>query len=118
MERAIVVKRGRDTQFHLSNITERDLFDRPGVCVWGYLMLNGWTEFHGRSSVIRDRCCKEVILPYQRLFRRAIKPNFAFMDVSIKPHWTAGIQQLQGREDITRMDSPWISPDLSPIEHV
>ncbi|GFW22663.1 uncharacterized protein TNCV_2764751 [Trichonephila clavipes] len=52
------------TQFHSSNIKERDRYGGPDVIVWGGILLNGWTELHifDRGSETKDCCCKEVIL--------------------------------------------------------
>ncbi|GFU51212.1 transposable element Tc3 transposase [Trichonephila clavipes] len=35
-----------------------------------------------------------------------------------RPHRTLAVEELLESEDITRMDWPAYSPDLSPIEHV
>ena len=83
-------------------------------------MLNGRTELHvfDRGSVTGDRYCEEVLLPYVRLFRGAIGPDFIFMDDNARPHRSLAVEEVLESEDITRMDWPAYSPDLNPIEHV
>ncbi|GFX66814.1 transposable element Tcb2 transposase [Trichonephila clavipes] len=82
-------------------------------------MLNGRTEIHifDRGSVTGDRYCEEVLLAHVRLFRGAIGPDFIFMDDNARPHRTLAVEELLESEDITRMDWPAYSPDLSHIEH-
>ncbi|GFX80913.1 hypothetical protein TNCV_1909061 [Trichonephila clavipes] len=47
-----------------------------------------------RNSVSQDLYCKEVIPPRVRLFREAMRPNFAFMDNNARPHPSADVQLL------------------------
>ncbi|GFX99180.1 transposable element Tcb1 transposase [Trichonephila clavipes] len=83
-------------------------------------MLNGRTELHilDRGSVTGDRYYDEVLLLHVRLFRGVIGPDFIFMADNARPHRTLAVEELLENEDITRMDWPVYSPDLSPIEHV
>ncbi|GFW23601.1 transposable element Tcb2 transposase [Trichonephila clavipes] len=116
----VLIWRENGTRFYTSNFKERHHYGGPGVIVWGGIMLNGRTELHifDRVSVIGDRYCEEVLLPYVRLFRGAIGPDFIFMDDNAWPHRTLVVKELLESEDITRMDWPAYSPDLNPIEHV
>ncbi|GFX23378.1 transposable element Tcb2 transposase [Trichonephila clavipes] len=100
------LERDRDTRFFTSNIKERHHYGGPGVLVWGGIMLKGQTELHifDRVSVIEDRYCEEVLLPYVRLFRGAIGPDFIFMDDNERLHRTLAVEELLESEDITRMD--------------
>ncbi|GFX66196.1 transposable element Tc1 transposase [Trichonephila clavipes] len=116
----VFIGREIGTRFYPSNIKERHRYGDPGVLVWGGIMLNGRTELHifDRGSAIGDRYCEEVLLPYVRLFRGAINPDFIFMDDNAQPHRTLAVKELLESGDITRMDWPAYSPDLNPIEHV
>ncbi|GFV96553.1 transposable element Tcb2 transposase [Trichonephila clavipes] len=80
-------------------------------------MLNGWTELDvfDKDSVTGNCYCKEVILPYVRLFRGTAGPVFVFMDENAWLHQTCDVQQLL---EIIPMDWPDFSHDLNPIEHV
>ncbi|GFU67657.1 transposable element Tcb2 transposase [Trichonephila clavipes] len=83
-------------------------------------MLNGRTELNifDRGSVTGDPYCEEVLLPYVRLFRGAIGPDFIFMEDNARPHRTLAVEELLESEDITRMDWPAYAPDLNPIKLV
>ncbi|GFV25339.1 transposable element Tcb2 transposase [Trichonephila clavipes] len=78
------------TRFHLSNIMERDHYGGPGIVVRKCIMLNGWTELHvyDKGYVTGDFYCKEVIFPYVRLIRVAIRPDFVFIDDNARNHRT------------------------------
>ncbi|GFU62977.1 transposable element Tcb2 transposase [Trichonephila clavipes] len=81
-------------------------------------MLNGRTELHifDRESVIGDRYCEEVLLPYVRLFRGAIGPDFMFMDDNARHIVLLLLRSCW--KVITQMDWPAYFPDLNPIENV
>ncbi|GFV28511.1 transposable element Tcb2 transposase [Trichonephila clavipes] len=108
------------TQFHSSNITERDSYFGSGVVVWEGIMLKGWTELHvcDRGSVTGHHYYKEVIFPHVRLIQGAIGPDFGFMDDNACSQRTADVHQLPESEDVTRIDWPVFSPYLNPIGHV
>ncbi|GFW46673.1 transposable element Tcb2 transposase [Trichonephila clavipes] len=78
------------------------------------------TDLHifDRGFVIGDRYYEKVLLPYVRLFRGAIGPDFILMDDNARPHRTLAIEELLRSDDIIQMDWPTYSPDLNPIEHV
>ncbi|GFW35311.1 transposable element Tc3 transposase [Trichonephila clavipes] len=82
-------------------------------------MLNGRTELHifDRRSVIGDRYCEEVLLPYVCLFRGVIGPDFIFMDDNARPHRTLAVEELLEIEDITQKDWIAYSSDLNPNYH-
>ncbi|GFV73939.1 transposable element Tc3 transposase [Trichonephila clavipes] len=62
---------------------------------------------------------RDVILQqHVRLFRGAMCAEFLFMDVNARPHRANIVDECLQSEDITCMDWPAYSPDLSPIEHV
>ncbi|GFW91460.1 transposable element Tcb1 transposase [Trichonephila clavipes] len=62
---------------------------------------------------------RDVILKqHVRLFRCAMGAEFLFMDDNARPHHANIVDECIQSEDITRMDWPAYSPDLSPIEHV
>ncbi|GFX47429.1 transposable element Tcb2 transposase [Trichonephila clavipes] len=83
-------------------------------------MLGSRTDLHifDAGSVNGTRYCKEILLPYVRLFRGAMGLQFLFMDDNAPCHRTVAAEQLLESEDIERMDWPARSPDLNPIEHV
>ncbi|GFW17679.1 transposable element Tcb2 transposase [Trichonephila clavipes] len=112
--------RERGSRNHPSNIIERDRYGGRGVLVWGGIMLGGRTDLHifDAGSVNGTRYCKEILLPYVRLFRGAMGLQFLFMDNNAPCHRTVAADQLLESEDIERMDWPARSPDLKPFEHV
>ncbi|GFV73184.1 transposable element Tcb2 transposase [Trichonephila clavipes] len=116
----VLIWREIGTRFYPSNIKEIHRYGGPGVLVWGGIMLNGRTELHilDRGSVTGNRYCEEILLPYVRLFRGAIGPDFIFMDDIARSHRTLAVEELLESEDITRIDWPAYSSDLNPIEHV
>ncbi|GFU81122.1 transposable element Tc3 transposase [Trichonephila clavipes] len=65
------------------------------------------------------RIYRDVILQqHVRLFRGAMSAEFLFMGDNARPHRANIVDEYLQLEDITRMDWPAYSPDLSPIEHV
>lgn len=116
----IHIWRERGTRNNPSNIVERDRFRGRGVLVWGGIMLGTRTDLHvvQGGSVTGSRYCNDILLPYVRLFRGAMGPQFLFMDDNAPPHRTEAVEELLESEDIERMDWPARSPDLNPIEHV
>ncbi|GFW20637.1 transposable element Tcb2 transposase [Trichonephila clavipes] len=92
----VLIWREIGTRFYTRNIKERHHYGGPGVLVWGGIMLNGRTELHifDRGSVTGDRYCEEILLPYVRLFRGAIVPDFIFMDDNARPHRTLAVEEL------------------------
>ncbi|GFW17671.1 transposable element Tcb2 transposase [Trichonephila clavipes] len=116
----ILIWRERGSRDHPSDIIERDRYGGRGVLVWGGIMLGSRTDLHifDAGSVNGTRYCKEILLPYVRLFRGAMGLQFLFMDNNAACHRTVAADQLLEGEDIERMDWPARSPDLNPIEHV
>ncbi|KFM59374.1 Transposable element Tcb1 transposase, partial [Stegodyphus mimosarum] len=116
----ILIWRKRRSRSHPSNITERDRYGGGGVLVWRGIMLGSRTDLHSfdAGSVNGTRYCNEILLPYVRLFRAAVGPEFLFMDDNAQCHRTVAAEQILESEDIERMDWPARSPDLNPIEHV
>ncbi|KFM76921.1 Transposable element Tc1 transposase, partial [Stegodyphus mimosarum] len=51
-----------------------------------------------------DFYCNEVLLPYMRLFTRAMGPQFLFMDDNAPPHRTITVEEQMESEDIEHMD--------------
>ncbi|GFX28388.1 transposable element Tc3 transposase [Trichonephila clavipes] len=116
----ILIWRERGSRNHPSNIIERDMYGGRGVLIWGGIMLDSGTDLHifDAGSVNGTRYCKEILLPYVRLFRGAMGLQFLFMDDNAPCHRTVAAEQLLESEDIERMDWPARSPDLNSIEHV
>ncbi|GFX10630.1 transposable element Tcb2 transposase [Trichonephila clavipes] len=116
----IHIWREQGSRNHPSNIIERDRYGGRGVLVWGGIMLGSRTDLHifGAGSVNGTLYCKEILLPYVRLFRGAMCLQFLFMYDNAPCHRTVASEPLLESEDIERMDWPARSPDLNPIEHV
>ncbi|GFS88618.1 transposable element Tcb2 transposase [Trichonephila clavipes] len=72
-------------RFNSTNIRERG---GPVVLVWGGIMLIGRAELHIFVSgpLFVDSFCDEIILPYVRLVRGAIGPNFISVDDNAHPY--------------------------------
>ncbi|GFW01886.1 transposable element Tcb2 transposase [Trichonephila clavipes] len=116
----ILIWRERGSRNHPSNIIERDRYGGRGVLVWGGIMLGSLTDLHifDACSVNGTRYCNGILLPYVRLFRGAMGPQFLFMDDNASCHRTVASEQLLESEDVERMDRPARSPDFNPIKHV
>ncbi|GFV87472.1 transposable element Tcb2 transposase [Trichonephila clavipes] len=116
----ILIWRERGSRNHPSNIIERDRYGGRGVLVWGGIMLGSRTNLHifDAGSVNGTRYCKEILLPYVRLFRGAMGLQFLFMDDNAPCHRTVTAEQLLESEAIERMDWQARFPYLNPIENV
>ncbi|GFX22564.1 transposable element Tcb2 transposase [Trichonephila clavipes] len=92
----ILIWRERGSRNHPSNIIERDRNGGRGVLVWGGIMLGSRTDLHifDAGSVNGTRYCNEILLPYVRLFRGAMGPQFLFMDDNAPCHRTVAADQL------------------------
>ncbi|GFW55525.1 transposable element Tcb2 transposase [Trichonephila clavipes] len=100
----ILIWRERGSRNHSSDIIERDRYGGRGVIVWGGIMLGSRTDFHifDAGSVNGTRYCKEILLPYVRLFRDAMGVQFLFMDDNAPCHRTVAAEQLLESDDIER----------------
>ncbi|GFU91504.1 transposable element Tcb1 transposase [Trichonephila clavipes] len=87
--------------------------------VWGVIILDSRTDLHVQSVTMPDLIYRDVLLEqHVRLFRGAMGAEFLFMDDNARPHRANIADECLLSEDITRMDWPAYSPNLSPIEHV
>ncbi|GFY28100.1 transposable element Tcb2 transposase [Trichonephila clavipes] len=85
--RRVTIWRERGTRFEPRNITERHHFPSKGVMVWAGIMMDGRTDhFFDTGSVTAQRYKDEVLEPYVRLFRGAVRPDFIFMDDNAPCH--------------------------------
>ncbi|GFX67535.1 transposable element Tcb2 transposase [Trichonephila clavipes] len=100
----ILIWRERGSRNHPSNVIERDRYGGRGVLVWGGIMLGSRTDLHifYAGSVNVTRYCNEILLPYVRLFRGAMRLKFLFMDDNAPCHRTVAAEQLLESEDIER----------------
>ncbi|GFW44598.1 transposable element Tcb2 transposase [Trichonephila clavipes] len=100
----ILIWRERGSRNHPSNIIERDRYGGRGVLVWGGIMLGSHTDLHifDAGSVNGTHYCKEILLPYVRLFRCAMGLQFLFMVDNAPCHRTVTAKQLLEIEDIER----------------
>ncbi|GFV44984.1 transposable element Tcb2 transposase [Trichonephila clavipes] len=88
----------------------------PGWLVWGGINLGSRTDLHVQSVTMTGQIYRDVILePHVRLFRGAMGAEFLFMDDNARPHRAKIVDECLQSEDITRMDCPAYSLDLSPI---
>ncbi|GFT99585.1 transposable element Tcb2 transposase [Trichonephila clavipes] len=92
----ILIWRERGSRNHPSNIIERDRYAGRGVLVWRGIMLGSRTDLHifDAGSVNGTHYCKEILLPYVRLFRGAMGLQFLFMDDNAPCHRTVAAEQL------------------------
>ncbi|KFM72945.1 hypothetical protein X975_19690, partial [Stegodyphus mimosarum] len=83
-------------------------------------MLGSRTDLHifDAGSVNGTRYCNEILLPYGRLFRGAMGPQFLFMDDNAPCHRTVTVEELLESEDIEHIDWSARSLDLNPVKHV
>ncbi|GFU89847.1 DDE_3 domain-containing protein [Trichonephila clavipes] len=82
---------------------------------FGGTILNSRTDLHVQSGHIY----RAVILEqHVLLFRGARSAECLFMDDNARSHRADIVDECLQSEDITRMDWPAYSTDLSPIEHV
>ncbi|GFT17879.1 HTH_Tnp_Tc3_2 domain-containing protein [Trichonephila clavipes] len=90
----ILIWRERGSRNHPSNIIERDRYGGHGVLVCGGIMLGSRTDLHifDAGSVNGTRYCKEILLPYVRLFRGAMGLQFLFMDDNAPCHRTVAAE--------------------------
>ncbi|GFW71416.1 transposable element Tcb1 transposase [Trichonephila clavipes] len=90
----ILIWRERGSRNHPSNIIERDRYGARGVLVWGGIMLCSRTDLpiFDAGSVNGTRYCNEILLPYVRLFRRAMGLQFLFMDDNAPCHRTVAAE--------------------------
>ncbi|GFV31169.1 transposable element Tcb2 transposase [Trichonephila clavipes] len=116
----ILIWRERESRNHPLNIIERDRYGGHGILIRGGIMLGSRTDLHifDAGSVNGTCYCNEILLPYVRLFRRAMSLQFLLMDDNAPCHRTVPAEQLLESEDIERMDWPAPSPKLNPIELV
>ncbi|GFX58042.1 transposable element Tc3 transposase [Trichonephila clavipes] len=100
----ILIWKERESRNHPSNIIERDRYGGRGVLVWGGIMLGSRTDLHifDAGSVNGTRYCNEILLPYVRLFRGAMRLQFLFMDDNAPCHHTVAAKQLLESQDIER----------------
>ncbi|GFV12080.1 transposable element Tc1 transposase [Trichonephila clavipes] len=92
----ILIWREWGSRNHPSNIIERDRYGGRGVLVWGGIMLGSRTDLHifDEGSVNGTRYCNEILLPYVRPFRGAMRLQFLFMDDNAPCHRTVAAEQL------------------------
>ena len=87
--------------------------------VWAGIMQDARTPLYvfDNGSVNAQRYRQEVLLPYVRLFRGTVGPEFIFMGDNVRAHRPLMVDEYIESEDIQRMAWPGGSPDLNPIEH-
>ncbi|GFX35863.1 transposable element Tcb1 transposase [Trichonephila clavipes] len=98
----IFIWRVRGCRNHPSNLNERDIYGGRAVLVWGGILVGSRTDLHifDAGLVNLTRYCNEILLPYVRLFRRAMGLQFPFMDDNAPCHRTVAAEQLLESEDI------------------
>ncbi|GFT33826.1 transposable element Tcb1 transposase [Trichonephila clavipes] len=113
-----LIWRAPGTRYHQENTIEPHRYGGAGWLVWAGIILGSRTDLHLQSVTMTGHINRDVILEQVRLFRGAMGAEFLFMDDNARPHRANIVDECLQSEDITRMDWPAYSPDLSPIEHV
>ncbi|GBM41878.1 hypothetical protein AVEN_161394-1 [Araneus ventricosus] len=74
--------------------------------VWAGIMLDGRKPLHvfERGTVTGVRYRDEILEPYVRLFRGAVRHEFILMDDNARPHTALLVHEFLESEDIRRMD--------------
>ncbi|GFU08332.1 transposable element Tcb1 transposase [Trichonephila clavipes] len=117
--RRTLIWRVPGTRYHQENTTERHRHGGAGGLVWGGNILGSRTDLHVQSVTMTGYIYRDVILEqHVRLFWGTMGAEFLFMDDHARYHHVNIVDECLQSEDITRMDWPAYSPDLSPIEHV
>lgn len=110
----IHIGREQAARNHPSNVNEKDSFVDSGVFVSSGVMLSSRRNLHlfQGGSVTGIRYCTEIILPYVRVFRGAVRTNFLFMNDKATLYRTGIVTELWKSEAIQRKDCPIRSQDL------
>ncbi|GFS79354.1 transposable element Tc3 transposase [Trichonephila clavipes] len=117
--RRTLIWRAPGTRYHQENTIKRHHYGGAGWLVWGGIILGSRTDLHVQSVTMTGHIYRDVILEqHVRLFRGAMGAEFLFMDDNARPHRANIVDECLQSEDITRMDWPAYSPDLSLIENV
>ncbi|GFT24336.1 transposable element Tc3 transposase [Trichonephila clavipes] len=111
-----LIWRAPGTRYHQESTIERHRYGGAGwLAFWGGIILGSRTDLHVQS----DHIYRDVILEqHVRFFRGTMGAEFLFMDDNARSHHANIVDECLQSEDITRMDWPAYSPDLSPIERV
>ncbi|GFX00659.1 transposable element Tcb1 transposase [Trichonephila clavipes] len=117
--RRTLLWRAQGTCYHQENTIERHGYGGAGRLVWGGIILGSRTDLHVQSVTMTGHIQQDVILEqHVRLFRVVMGAEFLIMDDNARPHHANIVDKCFQSEDITCMDWPAYSPDLSPIKHV
>ncbi|GFU26170.1 transposable element Tcb2 transposase [Trichonephila clavipes] len=117
--RRTLIRRAPGTRYHHENTIERHRYGGEGWRVRGGIILGSRTDLHVQSVTMTGHMYRDVILEqHVRLFRGAMGAKFLFMDVNARPHGANIVDECLQSEDITRMDCPAYSLDLSSIKYV
>ncbi|GFU83579.1 transposable element Tc3 transposase [Trichonephila clavipes] len=81
-----------------------------------------WRErgirFEPRNITERHHFPSRGVMPYVRLFRGVVGPDFIFMDDNAPCHREVLIDDFLETKNIQRMSWPANSPDLNPSAHI
>ncbi|GFS77900.1 transposable element Tcb1 transposase [Trichonephila clavipes] len=117
--RRTLIWRAPCTRYHQENTIERHPYVGAGWLAWGGIIIGSTTDPHFQSVTMTGHIYRDVILEqHVRLFRGIMGAVFLFMDDNARPHVANIVDECLQSEDITRMDWPAYSPELSRIEHV
>ena len=62
----------------------------------------------------RDEVLDTMLLPFMKMYG----PGLTFQQDNVRPHTARLTRQHLQQHNVTVMNWPWRSPDLSPIEHI
>nr|CAH7730495.1 unnamed protein product [Callosobruchus chinensis] len=86
---------------------------------WGGFRFNGRMQvIHTPGTMTGAYYLQNIINAIVQSLRNEIGDQFIFMDDNARPHRTRATQQALENGNIARLESPAISPDMNPIEHV
>ncbi|GFW39486.1 uncharacterized protein TNCV_3907951 [Trichonephila clavipes] len=96
------------------NTIERHLYGGAEWLVWGGIILGSRTDLYVQSVSMTGHIYRDVILEqHVRLFWGVMGVEFLFMEDNVRPHRANIVDECFLSEDITRMDWPAYSSDLT-----
>lgn len=113
------VFRRRGERYAQCCIVERDRYGGGSVMVWG-----GITATHRSQLVVIDgtlnaqRYRDEILIPVVIPFLQQHGPGMILQQDNARPHTARVVRTFLDDQEVSLLQWPAVSPDLSPIEHV